>query len=75
MPKPIFSPEAVKPAGEVVIGLTVEADGTVSAVDAETIADESARASVMQALGGWLFLPRLKGGQPVSVVVNVPLQF
>jgi hypothetical protein len=74
-PKPLFSPIAVLPKGEINVMLTVEADGTVSAVDAGMIADDSARDSLTQAVSGWLFLPKLKAGQPVSTYVQVPLQF
>ena len=74
-PGPIFKPTAVLPTGEITVVLTVEADGTVSAVDAGMVADDSARGSLTEALGGWLFLPKLKAGQPVSTYVRVPLQF
>ena len=39
------------------------------------VADDSARDSLVEALGGWYFLPKLKAGQPVSNFVQVPLQF
>ena len=72
---PVFHPGAELPAGEVTVTLTVGLDGTVSEVDAGMIGDDSARNSVVEALGGWLFLPRLKAGQPEFATVNVPLQF
>ena len=75
MPKPVFSAIAVLPKGEVVVTLTIEPDGTVSAVDAGMIADDSARKSTTEALGNWLFLPKLKAGQPVSTYLKVPLSF
>ena len=63
------------PTGEVTVVLSVLEDGTVSNVDAGMIGDDRARASVVDALGGWLFLPKLKAGQPESTFINVPLQF
>lgn len=74
-PSPIFKPTAELPKGEVIVTLTVEPDGTVSAVDAGNVADDSVRDSLTNALGGWLFLPKLRAGQPVSTYVRVPLQF
>jgi hypothetical protein len=75
MPKPVFKPGAVLPKGAVTVVLTVEANGTVSAVDAGNIADASARDSLTAALGGWLFLPKLEAGQPVGTSIQVPLKF
>jgi len=74
-PKPLFKPGAVLPKGEFTVTLTVEADGTVSAVDAGSVADNGVRDSLTDAISGWLFLPKLKAGQPVSTYVQVPLQF
>ena len=55
--------------------LTIEPEGNVSYVDAGMVADDSARDSLTEALGGWYFLPKLKAGEPVSIRINVPLQF
>lgn len=74
-PRPLFGPAAVLPTGEVTITLTVEPDGTVSAVDAGMVANDSARDSIIEAMGSWLFLPKLRAGEPVSTYVKVPLQF
>ena len=74
-PRPIFKSTAVLPTGEITVVLTVEPEGYVSAVDAGMVADDSARDSLVEALGGWYFLPKLKAGQPVSNFVQVPLQF
>ena len=74
-PKPVFNSTAELPKGEVIITLTIEPDGTVSAVDAGNVANDSARNSLVEAMSGWLFLPKLKAGQPVSNYMQVPLQF
>lgn len=74
-PKPVFNAIALLPKGEVVITLTIEPDGTVSFVNAGNVADDSARNSLTEAMSGWLFLPKLKAGEPVSTYMQVPLQF
>jgi hypothetical protein len=74
-PKPIFKSTAVLPTGEVTVVLTIEPEGNVSYVDAGMVADDGARESLTEALGGWYFLPKLKAGEPVSIRINVPLQF
>lgn len=63
------------PEGEITVQLSVGEDGTVLSVDAGMIADDRVRASITDALSGWLFLPKLKAGQPVPTFINVPLQF
>ncbi len=37
--------------------------------------DSSVRDTLTETLGSWLFLPRLKAGEPVATDVQVPLQF
>lgn len=74
-PKPVFKPGWVLPEGEITVQLSVGEDGTVLSVDAGMIADDRARESITNALSGWLFLPKLKAGQPVPTFINVPLQF
>lgn len=75
MRKPIFPDGATMPAGEVDVTLTVEADGVVSAVEVPGVKDDGVRQSLTDALGGWLFLPRLKAGVPVATQVSFPLKF
>jgi len=72
---PVFRRGAVLPTGEGTVALTVGDDGTVTFVDAGMIGNDSARNSVIEALGGWLFLPKLKAGHPEFTTVNVPLGF
>ena len=47
----------------------------MSAVNAGMVEDDSARNSLIEAMSGWLFLPKLKAGHPVSTYMQVPLQF
>ncbi len=72
---PVFRAGAVLPTGEITVTLSVGADGTVTDVDAGMIGNDSARNSVIEALGGWLFLPKLTAGQPEFTTVSVPLRF
>jgi len=72
---PVFRPGVVLPTGEITVTLSVGADGTVTDVDAGMIGNDSTRNSVVEALGGWLFLPKLTAGQPDFTTVSVPLKF
>ncbi len=74
-PKPVFSPGSVLPTGEIMVQISVSEEGTVTNVDAGMIGDDRTRNSVIDALSGWLFLPKLKAGQPIYTYINVPLQF
>lgn len=75
MPKPYFPPGTVPPEDRVLVTITVEADGQVSDVDASAVEDAKARQCITDALGGWIFFPCLKAGQPVPVKIQVPLHF
>jgi hypothetical protein len=74
-PQPIFNSRAMLPHGQVIVTLTIEPEGTISAVDAGMIEDDTARDNLIEAMNGWLFLPKLKAGQPVSTYMKVPLNF
>lgn len=75
MPKPIFKNGAILPKGEVSALLTIATTGQVSGVEVQGVEDAAVRKCVAEALGGWLFLPKLKAGQPVPSKISVPLQF
>lgn len=75
MPKPVLSDSLPPPKGPVTALVTVEPDGTVSKVEVSGVDDPNARQGVVDALSGWLFLPRLKAGVPVAAKLQVPLQF
>lgn len=74
-PKPYFPPGTATPTDDVSVMITVEADGHVSDVDASEVQDEKARQCIVDALGGWIFFPRLKAGQPIPTKIKVPLRF
>lgn len=75
MARPVFSQGAKPPQGEASAMITVSADGVVTNVDVRGVEDPAARADIANALGGWLFLPQLKGGVPVGTKLQVPLEF
>jgi hypothetical protein len=52
----------------------VDSDGTVYSVQIEDAIDKEAEEAIHQALGGWLFFPRLKDGHGERTMVRVPLQ-
>ncbi|MBS0661855.1 MAG: hypothetical protein JSR48_01215 [Verrucomicrobia bacterium] len=75
MSRPVFSEGAKPPHGEATAVLAVSPDGLVTHVDIRGVEDAAARADIANALGGWLFLPQLKGGVPVGTKIQVPLEF
>ena len=54
--------------------LWVTAEGLVSEAQITPEIAPPARNELVRALRGWLFLPRLKAGEPVAVRINVPLK-
>ena len=71
--RPVFTGPA--PVGQATAMLSVSAEGQVTEVIVRGVADPAARKSIIDALGGWLFLPQLKAGVPVPTKIQVPLQF
>jgi len=74
-PKPILPSGVVPPKEAVTAILTVTDAGWVSEVDIQGSEDSAFTQSVTSALEGWLFLPKLKAGQPVPVRIAIPLKF
>jgi hypothetical protein len=74
-PRPVFVNVLPPPAGAATALLAVSAEGQVTSVTVSGVEEGAARQSISSALGGWLFLPQLKGGQPVATKIKVPLQF
>ncbi len=73
-PRPVFAPEhaPLNLSGSAL--LTIREDGSVSEVALQGIDDPYAQRSITEALEGWLFLPKLKAGQPVPVRIAIPLK-
>lgn len=74
-PPPVFPEDFIKPEQPATATLTISADGVVTAVVIDGLNDAALRQSYMDALSGWLFLPRLKAGVAVPAKVKLPLQF
>jgi hypothetical protein len=55
--------------------LFVSAEGAVENVALIGSAGSAVDQAVREALGGWLFLPQMKAGEPVPCVLEVPIQF
>ena len=75
MARPVFANGLTPPSGPVTALLAVSAEGFVTDVSVRGVDDAAARKSIADALGGWLFLPQLRAGQPVPSKIQVPLQF
>ena len=76
---PIY-PEAARKAGiegEVILDVTVKADGSVGAVSVKQGVPEcpALDASAQEAVRKWTFEPATKDGKPVEMAVGVPLRF
>ena len=73
--KPLLPKNVPLPATPITAYLTVSPDGVVEEVVLSEFPAREVDIAVRTALGGWLFLPRLKAGSTVSSRVEVPLQF
>ncbi len=74
-PAPLFPDDFTKPDKPGTATLRISPEGTVASIEIDGIEDERLRQSFADALGGWLFLPKLRGGVPVACKVEIPLQF
>ena len=73
--KPVLPNGAVPTAQALSAQLSVSAEGAVEYVSLIGSAGPAVDRAVRDALGGWLFLPQLKAGEPVPCTLEVPLQF
>jgi len=74
MARPVFAGPPPS-EGNATALLAVSEEGHVTEVIVRGVTDPAARKSIIDALGGWLFLPQLKAGVPVPTKIQVPLQF
>jgi hypothetical protein len=75
MTRPILPEGLARPTEPVTVRLTISADGLVTDLDLEGAGEHRLHQCLTEALRGWLFLPRLKAGEPVPCRVEVPIQF
>ncbi len=75
MPKPVFPAENVSLPPGLTAVLTITEEGLVSAVEIQGTEDPAIIKALTSALEGWLFLPKLKAGEPVPAKIAIPLKF
>ena len=75
MPKPVFTHGPAPSSNGLSALLTISASGEVSEVEIQGSPDPETTRCLTAAIEGWLFLPKLKAGQPVPVRVAIPLKF
>jgi hypothetical protein len=74
---PVFTPgfdQATLP-GRIRVGYTVASDGTVEGIEFAPAVPAEAVAAIQRALAGWLYLPRLLNGEPVSTAMATDFLF
>jgi TonB family protein len=84
-PRAIFTPDPDYPPtvrqgkhtvqGTVVLGLTVDENGTVHDVHVITSLDKRLDQNAMDAVKQWKFQPAMKDGKPVAVLTTVQVEF
>lgn len=67
--------KAAKLEGNVVLQVTIEADGTVSSVEVVKSLDKRLDASAVQTVKTWKFLPAMKAGKPVPFKSTISINF
>ena len=72
---PILPPGVPTPKSSVTATITVEANGHVADADLPPDLPAELAHVLRDTLKGWLFLPRLRNGEPAATRVNVPLKF
>lgn len=75
MIRPLLPENEVLPNGAVFAQLLISTEGTVTDINLDPIESSAVSAALREALGGWLFVPRLKAGEPVESTVRVPIGF
>jgi hypothetical protein len=75
MIRPLLPENAVLPSGAVFAQLSISPEGTVTEINLDPLESTAVSAALREALGGWLFVPRLKAGEPVESTVRVPIGF
>jgi hypothetical protein len=75
---PPLLPDAVDPKSlpsTIDVRFMVTERGEVDSLVVDQPLDPLAEHAIQRALDGWLFMPRLKAGQPVRTLVKLPLSF
>lgn len=72
---PLLPKQVPAPKEPVFAQLTISVDGTVTDVQVEPTSPASVGEAVRAALAGWLFIPRIRRGEPVACTVRIPITF
>lgn len=75
MPKPYLPDSLTPPKTEVTALMTIAPEGVVRHASLTGVEDAAVEKQILQAMEGWLFLPKLSAGEPVDCIVQVPLRF
>lgn len=75
MARAVIPDDLTKPETPGTVTMTISADGTVGDIEITGVTDDRLRQCFVEAMNGWLFLPRLKAGEPVASKVQIPLEF
>jgi len=73
--RPVLPKQVSAPTAPVIAQLSISAEGTVTDVQVEATSPASVGQAVREALAGWLFIPRMRGGEPVACTVRIPITF
>ena len=72
---PILPSGMAAPSGDLAATLMINATGSVTSVRFSTDGPNDLTRALADALSGWLFLPKLKTGEPVACQVVLPFRF
>lgn len=75
MPRTHLKPGMIAPKENLDAILDISAEGRVTGITLPRLADSALEHRIREALGGWLFFPRLVSGTPVESKVQVPVLF
>lgn len=64
-----------RPAGKAVVHCLIHKNGTVTDPAVTSSTDPAFAEAALAAVRQWRFIPRIKGGEPVEMAVDVPLNF
>jgi TonB family protein len=64
-----------RPAGKAMVHCVIHKNGTVTDTAVTSATDPAFGEAALAAVRQWRFIPRIKGGEPVDMAVDVPLNF
>jgi len=73
--RPLLPKQVARPTDPVMAQLSISAEGTVTDVQVGATTPDLVGQAVREALAGWLFIPRIRKGEPVMSNVRIPITF